>query len=444
MTAKTALKRIFSIPRTSGAPSLEPMRELMHLLGDPQNSLRFVHIAGTNGKGSTATMTAAILQASGLTVGLYTSPYINDFRERFRIGGVPAAIGAFTEAARSVFAAMGKMKHPERLAQFDVVTAIGFLIFARANCDIVVLECGLGGRFDATNIIAPPLAAVICNIGYDHTDLLGDTVEKIAAEKCGILKSGTDAFIMAPQDYPETVTEMRNRAVAVAVPTVCVSADDITVEKCSFGSMEFSYKENRYTCSLIAAYQARNAATAIETALALRPYFNISNSAISYGLAHSYIPARLELLSFRPQVLLDGAHNPDGVRALRESMEKLLADVPYFFCLIGMLEDKDVHGALEYFFASPIIREKICGIATVAPPSPRAMSAEKLAEVISTFGLPEKVHIVPFDDTRGGLYAVLKDLRANEVLICFGSLYMMGDLRRYVNEYYLEHKGEVK
>ena len=444
MTAKGALKRIFALPRTNGAPSLEPMRELMHLLRDPQDSLRFVHIAGTNGKGSTATMIASVLQATGLTVGLYTSPYINDFRERFRIGNIPVSVAAFTEAARLCFSAMEEMEHPERLSQFDVVTAIGFLIFARANCDIVVLECGLGGRFDATNIIPPPLAAVICNIGYDHTDLLGDTVEKIAAEKCGILKEGTGCFIMAPQDYRGAVNEMTDRAVALTLPTVRVAEDDILVEKCSFGSMEFSYRGTRYTSSLIAAYQARNAATAIETVLALRPYFNIPDTAIAYGLSHAYIPARLELLGFRPHVLLDGAHNPDGVRSLRDSLERLLPDIPYFFCLIGMLEDKDVHTSLEYFFSSPVIREKLCGVVTVTPPTPRAMSAERLAEVISSFGLPEKVHIVPFDDTRGGLFAILKDLRMNEALICFGSLYMMGDLRRYVKEYYLEHKGEVK
>ena len=444
MTAKTALKRIFALPRTSGTPSLAPMRELMHLLRDPQVSLRFVHIAGTNGKGSTATMIASVLQATGLKVGLYTSPYINDFRERFRLGGVPVSIAAFTEAARLAFSAMEKMEHPERLSQFDVVTAIGFLIFARAKCDVVVLECGLGGRFDATNIIPPPLAAVICNIGYDHTDLLGDTVEKIAAEKCGILKEGCNCFIMAPQDYPGATTEMTDRALSLAIPTTRVSSEDITVEKCSFGSMEFSYRGTRYTSSLIAAYQARNAATAIETVRALRTYFNISDAAIAYGLSHAYIPARLELLGFRPHVLLDGAHNPDGVRSLRESMERLLPDIPYFFCLIGMLEDKDVRASLEHFFSSPLIREKICGVVTVTPPTPRAMPAERLAEMISSFGLPEKVHIVPFDDTRGGLYAILKDLRANEALVCFGSLYMMGELRRYVSEYYLEHKGEVK
>lgn len=444
MTASSALKRIFSLPRTSGAPSLEPMRELMHLLRDPQDSLRFVHIAGTNGKGSTATMIASILQATGLTVGLYTSPYINDFRERFRIGGTPASVSSFVEAARLCFRAMEKMPHPERLSQFDVVTAIGFLIFARANCDIVVLECGLGGRFDATNIIPPPLISVICNIGLDHTDLLGETVEEITAEKCGILKLGTECFILAPQDYPAATAEAVERALAVTVPTVCVSGEDITVEKCSFGSMEFSYRGVRYTSSLIAAYQARNAATAIETVLALRSRFTVSDSAIAYGLAHAYIPARLELLGFRPHVLLDGAHNPDGVRSLRESMERLLPDIPYFFCLIGMLEDKDVHRSLADFFSSPLIREKICGIVTVTPPTPRAMPAERLAEVISSLDLPEKVHIVPFDDTRAGLYVLLKDLRMNEALICFGSLYMMGDLRRYVHEYYLEHKGEVK
>lgn len=441
MTAKGALKKIFALPRTNGTPSKEPMRKLMRELRNPQDSLRYIHIAGTNGKGSTATMIASVLQAAGLCVGLYTSPYINDFRERFRINGLPVSVAAFENAARRCFDVISRMKDGNRLSQFDVVTAIGFLLFVDAECDIVVLECGLGGRFDATNIISPPLVSVICNIGFDHTELLGDTIEKIAAEKCGILKDGTEAFIMAPQDYPDAVKVMDGYAAEHALPTTRVSRNDIVVEECSFGGLHFSYKGHSYTCSLAAAYQANNAATAIEAIEALRHFFPISDSALAYGLSHAYIPARLELMALRPYILLDGAHNADGIRALLASVKRLLPQVPHIFCLVGMLEGKDPAGALEAFFSDPEIREKLCGVVTVTPDSPRACPAEKLSDIISSFGLPEEVHILPFQDTRGGLYAIMRDLRADEALFCFGSLYMMGDLRRYIKEYYMENKG---
>ena len=445
MTPKSAVDKIHALPRFQGAPSLLPMKKLMALLHNPQEGLCFVHVAGTNGKGSTATMIASILGAAGKKVGLYTSPFINDFRERFRIQGNPVSPAVFVRAARRCFTAMQKLPEAAQLSQFDVVTAIAFLIFAQEACDVVVLECGLGGRYDATNVIPPPAAAVICNIGYDHMEVLGNTIEAITSEKCGILKSGTGAFVMAPQDYDAAVRTMDGYAAQQDLTPYRVSADAISIRQCTLGSLVFTYKGVPYRCALAAAYQAKNAATAIETVNALRAGgMVISDSAVASGLARAYIPARMELLAMRPHILLDGAHNADGLRALRDSAERIAGQFSRLFCLVGMLRSKEPQSALSVFFSSSLLREKLSGIVTVTPDSPRACPAEELAgflrDILSDASAAPPP-ILSFPDVQDGLQAVLHDLRDNDALLCFGSLYMMGTLRRAVFRHYIHGAG---
>ena len=237
MTAKTALEHIYALPRFNRGETMEPVKELLRALREPQRALRFIHIAGTNGKGSVSAMCDAILRESGLRVGLYTSPFINDFRERFQIDGRPVNQTDFAQAAAYVLRALRRLPCADQLSQFDVVTAIGLVLFARAGCEIVVLECGLGGRLDATNVIAPPDVAVIVNIGFDHTELLGDSIEAITAEKCGILKPGTGAFVCAPQDYPAAYRVAEETAAANGIPTVIVPAKEIDIQQCSLGQL---------------------------------------------------------------------------------------------------------------------------------------------------------------------------------------------------------------
>lgn len=441
MTPKRALEQIYALPRFNRGATLEPVADLLAALREPQKALRFVHIAGTNGKGSISTMCAAVLQESGLRVGLYTSPFINDFRERFQINGKPISPAEFATVTREVFHAMKTLPKANQLSQFDVVTAIGLLAFARAGCQIVILECGLGGRLDATNVIPPPLVSVIGNIGFDHTELLGDTVEAIAAEKCGILKKGTHTAVCAPQDYPAARQTVEAAAEAHGIRAVSVKAADIALLQCGLGTLTFSYKRKIYKCGLAATYQARNAATAIEVLHALRREgLVIADEDIERGLLHAYIPARLELMGMAPHVLLDGAHNIDGLRALRESVEAIAPTFDRLFCLVGMLQEKDPAGALAAFFSSLAVQEKLATVATVTPPTPRACPADRLADVLAALPAPPK-QITAYDSMEKALKACLSAMREKDALLCFGSLYMMGDLRRLIKEHY-EHEQQ--
>lgn len=431
MTEEKALAEIHAIPRFQGdTPSLAPMRALMHALGDVQESLRFIHIAGTNGKGSTATMIASVLEEEGLRVGLYTSPYINHFRERFRINGTPVDPLTFCRAAKRVLSLYKKLPLREGLSQFDVVSAIGFLLFYEAECDIVVLECGLGGRLDATNVIPPPEVAVITNIGYDHTEILGDHITKISAEKCGILKNGCRCAVFSPQSYPEALSVMEDTAKERGIPFTAVRLSDISLCGGGFATLDFTYRARPWRTHLAAPYQAKNAATAIEVIAALnRQGYAIKEESLRAGLLRASIPARLELVSISPTVLLDGAHNRDGLLALQNSMEILSLQYERLFCLLGMLRDKDPHAALSAFFDSEILRERLVSVATFAPNSPRAASPEELGQALREI-LPASVEVTPYESSKEALAAILSVMREGDVLLAFGSLYSMGELRK--------------
>ncbi len=431
MTEQKALETIHAIPRFQGsAPSLAPMRALMHALGDVQEQLRFIHIAGTNGKGSTATMIAAVLEEAGLRVGLYTSPYINHFRERFRINGIPVSPYLFCRAAKKVLTAYKRLPCRDRLSQFDVVTAIGFLLFAEADCDMVVLECGLGGRLDTTNIIPPPEVAVITNIGYDHTEILGEHITEITSEKCDILKAGCPFAVFSPQSYPEALSVMEDTAKERGIPFTAARLSDIALSVCGLGTLDFTYCGQPYRTHLAAPYQAKNAATAIEVIAALnRRGYAISDGMLRAGLLRAAIPARLELVSIDPTVLLDGAHNRDGILALQNSMEILSTQYGRLFCVLGMLRDKEPRAALADFFSSSILQERLATVATFAPSSPRALSAEEIRDILFDI-LPSSVSVTPHATSKEALRTCMDAMQEGDLLLAFGSLYSMGELRR--------------
>lgn len=432
MTPKNALDKILALPRFQRGHTLVPVKQLLAALHDPQEDLSFIHVAGTNGKGSISTMCASMLQAAGYRVGLYTSPYINSFHERFRIDGVPVSPAVFAEAARDVLTAVKHLPCADQLSQFDVITAVGLLIFARTGCRIVVLECGLGGRWDATNAIAPPLVAVIGNIGFDHMEQLGDTIAAITAEKCGILKHGTGAVVCAPQDYSEAPMVVAEVAAREGIPLVQVKKQDIALQHCGIGRLHFTYRHKAYESGLAAAYQAQNAATALEVMAALVDTpFPVAEEAVQTGLAHAYIPARFEALSISPLVLLDGGHNRDGLMALRQSMERVATAFDRLYCIVGMLWEKTPEEALSAFFSSPALSEKIAGVVTVKPLTPRGCEAGVLAEVIRSLPKPP-APVVAAADMQEAIKRCLHDMRPQDVLLCFGSLYMMGELRRLV------------
>ncbi|MBO7729060.1 MAG: bifunctional folylpolyglutamate synthase/dihydrofolate synthase, partial [Oscillospiraceae bacterium] len=313
MNYKESLEYINSTAWFGGEPGLSRIRELLSALGNPQKAFRAVHIAGTNGKGSCAAMTASVLKAAGYRTGLFTSPYLHRFNERMQINGREIEDEVLAEHATAVRKASEAMaEHP---TAFEMMTACAFLWFAAQHCEIAVLETGLGGRYDATNSIENPEACVIMNIGLDHTRILGSSVSEIAAEKAGILKPGCDCVLYQQSREAEAVIEDTCRRVGARLHRADFS--QIEPEFDSLDGQVFSYRGDPYAIPLVGAYQRKNAATVIETVEVLRGKgWKISWEALEHGLYAVSWPARFEVLADDPYFILDGGHNPQCAEEL--------------------------------------------------------------------------------------------------------------------------------
>ncbi len=433
MTYDEAVKYIDSLLVFGSRPGLERVRELSERLGSPHLALKFVHVAGTNGKGSVCADLASILQAAGYKTGLFISPYVLEFRERFQINGrmiPPSDLASIVEEVKPVVSAMkdeGKI-----ITEFEVVLVTALLWYAREKCDVVVLETGLGGRFDATNIIETPLASVIMSISLDHTAILGDTCEKIAFEKCGIIKPGGTTVLYGQQpdgvyDVVKSTAAERNNRLLVADPSCArVISSGLTGSRFVFSSPVLNGgRELELSTPLVGSHQVSNAAAALFTIAALRDRgLSIPDSAIEQGLARVSFPARLEMLCGDPVVLLDGAHNPGGAAALSDAVCSCLSGRKKT-AVVGMLADKDVHSALSLLV--PLFDR----VLTLTPDNPRAMSAQELCGIVSSYGVPAQA----LDDKKEAVRLALSYAFDGEkegcpsAVVVFGSLYLASELR---------------
>lgn len=345
-------------------------KELLSLLGNPQDKLRFIHVAGTNGKGSFCSMMSSVLQKQGYKVGLYTSPYIVIFNDRIRVNGLPIAEDDINDLFERVRQKADTMKTPP--SSFDFITAAAFLWFYETKCDIVVLEVGLGGRYDSTNVIKNSLLSVITGIAFDHTEILGDTIEKIAWEKAGIIKENCPALYGGNDEKALAVIEKeceeKHSELTVKNP------DLLKILSTTLDGTEFEFDGKEYFIRLLGLYQPANAATVLAAIDVLRKHgFEISETAVKDGLSSAVWQARFEKIADEPVVLYDGGHNPQGVRAAVESVRAYFGDKKINL-LVGILADK-AHGEMAEELAK-IADRVIC----IAPPSPRALPAEALAE----------------------------------------------------------------
>ena len=345
-------------------------KELLSLLGNPQDKLRFIHVAGTNGKGSFCSMMSSVLQKQGYKVGLYTSPYIVVFNDRIRVNGLPIAEDDINDLFLRVRQKADTMKTPP--SSFDFITAAAFLWFYETKCDIVVLEVGLGGRYDSTNVIKNCLLSVITGIAFDHTEILGDTIEKIAWEKAGIIKESCPALYGGNDEKALAVIEKeceeKHSELTVKNP------DLLKILSTTLDGTEFEFDGKEYFIRLLGLYQPANAATVRAAIDVLRKHgFEISETAVKDGLSSAVWQARFEKIADEPVVLYDGGHNPQGVRAAVESVRAYFGDKKINL-LVGILADK-AHGEMAEELAK-IADRVIC----IAPPSPRALPAESLAE----------------------------------------------------------------
>jgi len=429
MNIDQALEFIHSVSWMGTIPGLERISALLECLDNPERELKFVHIAGTNGKGSTAAMLASVFTKAGYRTGLYTSPYIMRFNERMQVNGeqIPdEEVCALTELIKPYADAMAD--HP---SEFEIVTAMGFEYFKRQKCDIVICEVGMGGDWDATNVIQNTECAVIVNIGLDHTQVLGSTVEEIARTKAGIVKPGRPCVLYPQKPSVEAVYDEVCRD--KCAPLCKVDFGALTPLYAGLDGQRFDWKElHDLRLPLLGEHQLHNACTVLTTLQVLRGRgWEISDEAIRQGLSTVTWPGRFELLAQRPLFIADGGHNPQCLEALENAIKTYLPDRKLVF-LNGCMADKDYGEMFRWLM--PYAQEFV----TVTPQNPRALSAEALSAFI-TEALNAKA--TPCATVAEGVRTAVEKAGPEGVVCACGSLYMLGDVVDAVNE--LKKEGKM-
>lgn len=405
-------------------PGLERINLLLERLGSPQKSLRCIHVAGTNGKGTVCSFIASVLKTAGYKTGLYTSPYIVDFRERIRVDGEMISKTELENVTQTVKAEIEKLRAEDVIiTEFEAVTAAAFLHYKNSGCDFVVLETGLGGRFDATNVIDRPIVSVITSVSLDHVNILGNTLSEIAYEKCGIIKNDCPVVTNSAQNTDvlrviKEQSEVRNSALTVA-DVSAIKVLDETIK----GSDIF-YSGRSVFVPFPGKHQTENCITALTVIDLLKEQgIAISEKAIREGIAKTRNPARCEVVSENPLVILDGCHNEDSASALCSVMEKNLKGKK-ISAVMGMMADKDIDKVLllmlPYF-------DKVY---TVTPSNPRAIKSKEFAEKINRLGTKAE----GFENIYDAYDYALKNTGADDVLIVCGSLYLCSDIYNHIKK----------
>ncbi len=421
MNYAEALEYIHSVSWTFCKPGLERIEELCSALGHPERKLKFIHVAGTNGKGSFCSMLSEILTEAGYKVGLYTSPFICRFNERMKINGedIPdQTLANITEHLKPI-----ADKMTDKPTEFELISAIAFEYFYREKCEVVVLECGMGGRLDSTNIIDPPLLSVITGIALDHTAFLGDTVEKIAEEKAGIIKNPSPVLFGGEDERAFEVikkkcTETGSKYYKTDYSLLKVKRADLSGSVLDFdGFCDIKIK-------LLGLYQPRNACTVLSAVNILREGgMKIPDEAVYNGLCRARWQARFEMIGRDPLVIFDGAHNPEGISAAVKSIKYYFADKKVVV-FTGVLKDKD------YGFIAKELSSVADTAFTITPDNNRALSASEYAEALESCG----VKAFPCDSVseaieRGKAAAKEK----GTALCCLGSLYTYCEVINEIN-----------
>lgn len=409
-------------------PGLSRVLKLLELLNNPQKDLKFIHVAGTNGKGSVCHMLSSILEKSNYKTGLFTSPAVDSFRERFKINGKMISKEKVVSLFEEIKPYIDFLDlQNEYITEFELETVMAFLYFSRQNCDVVVLEVGLGGKFDATNVIPCPLVSVITSISFDHMSFLGDTLEQIAAEKAGIIKKN-GITVLYPQEnkvsyevIKKTVLEKNN---------LLINAEDfldkIKILKTEPFKSNFYFEDEKYDLSLSGKFQIKNALVVLLTIEVLKKFnFNITKSTVKEAFKSVSIPARFEKLSSNPLLILDGAHNFDGIKKLKENLIEFY-DPQKTIAIVGMLKDKEYEKSISALLS--------CFKKIIMTPikNSRSLKIGDIKDLSKT--ISEK--IVPTEDTDCALKILKNELnlhlkKYNEylsVVIC-GSLYLAEEIR---------------
>ena len=410
-----AIEFIENRPWQGSSLGMERMEELMNILGNPQKGLKYVHVAGTNGKGSTCAMMTSILLKAGYKVGTFISPHLVNYEERFCVNNVPICEKEFTRLVEKVKNASKELSFTPRV--FEILTAIGFLFFKKEKCDVVVLEVGMGGRLDATNVIENSLVSILMNIGLEHTEILGDTLGKIANEKAGIIKENGN--VVAYDNTDEVIKAFKKKAKEKNAKITVCDFNKIEILKEGRRGQIFNYKNYKNVeLSLLGRHQFYNAVVVIEACKILKSKgYNITSKNIKEGLREANWNARLSLLTTEPLFILDGAHNPQCAVALKESLPKLLNGKKAVM-LCGMLKDKDYKSVMDMMI--PFAKEFVC----LTPDSTRALKGEELAKVLKK----KKQKAVSVSSVKEGIEVALTEAGEKGMVVAFGSLYLAGDI----------------
>ena len=418
MNCKEAVEYIHSLERFGIMPGLERISALCEALGNPQNDVKFIHVAGTNGKGSTCTLIANALIEAGYKTGLYTSPYVVDFRERIQLNGEmiePDELAFCVQKVKSVYES-ALLPKGLKITEFEAVTAAAFLYFSRMKCDYVVLEVGLGGRFDATNIITNPDAVCIASIGLDHTAILGDTIEKIAKEKCGIIKEGAPVIFYPLQKNEAVKVILETCKEKRCLPILPKISDAIITDKGIYGTL-VQYGSAKYSLKLPGKHIAYNSLVAFECLKKL----GIDQQYIISGFEKTTVPARMEILGKNPVILLDGGHNEDCALALRN----VIRDNFYgkkIIMVSSIMADKDYDTYLSN--VAPFANEFIATKADV----PRALESDKLKEDASRYCN----NCIEIKNPAQAVAFALDNAEIDDIIIICGSFYLAGEVRENI------------
>ena len=415
MNYTESVEYIHSLLQFGIKPGLERISMLLEALGNPQDKIKTIHIAGTNGKGSTSTHLANILTSAGYKTGLYTSPYVIDFCERIQIDGENIPKDCLAKAVQKVKSEIEKLNAQGIIiTEFEALTATAFLYFYDSGCDYAVIEVGLGGRFDATNVIKKPEAVVITSISLDHTKILGNTVSQIAFEKCGVIKYGVPVITSQNQTEQalgvirKTVTEKNCNLIIANPENAKVIFESLMVKH----FVRFAYDGNEYTLYLMGEHQIENAVNVIECAKAL----GIADRYIQEGISKTTMLARMEVISEKPLIIRDGGHNEGCANALHDFLIKY--ETKNINMLVGLMADKDVEGYVQKI--APLCKS----VVTVTPSNPRALNGEQLKEITEKYCDDCKF----INNPKEGYKYILSNAKKDEMILVCGSFYLMSDI----------------
>ena len=416
MNYSEAIEYIHSVNWMFCNPGLDRVKTLCRALGDPQDSLKFIHVAGTNGKGSFCAMLDSVLRAQGYKVGLFTSPYIMEFGERMRVDGENISERELCDLVEKVRPIADAME--DKPTEFELITAIAFLYFANHHCDYVVLECGLGGRLDATNIIKTSILSVITGIALDHTAILGDTEEKIAAEKAGIIKENVPVLWCGSHKGAEQV--ILAHAQEMNAPVLTVDRSLLAVKQMTLDGTHFDFGTHTdMHIPLLGSYQPINASNVLTAVDALRLQgVEIGEDAVRSGLAAVVWHARFEKICKNPLIIADGGHNPEGIDGAVDSIKKYFG-ADKVGIITGVMADKD------YQYMAGRIAEVASNVFCLTPDNPRALAAEKYADVFESLGV-HAVACASVKEAVASAYAFAKE--SGIPVVSLGSLYMYGEV----------------